>query len=609
MFRYIGISWAPSAPGQAALAERVTRKVSAAREWQSALRLPGLHVYVTGHEPDVNGIHPLPSNRGVVLGRLFRRHASTFRASQPFSFSPQESDDIVRTSARSLVENFWGRYVAFIPSWNGPGQVLRDPMGTLPCFQVDLDGVGIVFSWLEDWLELGEGPQPTVSWDAVASQLLIGECSGRETALTGVSQVLPGELVPMGQQRATPIPLWNAADVARQQIDTDPAAAAERLYNAVAMCAQSWGAVYQHILLRLSGGLDSAILLSALCRTTPPEQVTCINYYSGGAASDERSYARLAAQRAGTTLVEQERDSAFRLDAVLDVARTPTPGNYLGRMGTGRSDSRAAQACGAKAMFTGSGGDQLFYELRCTWPAADHLKRHGLGRGFLGAALDAAHLGRVSFWEAARRAIADQSFRGDPLSGVGRYVTLASRDAIDRGRLHARRFVHPWLWSATDLPIGKYHHVADLITPPEYFDPYLREQSPEVVAPLRSQPLVELCLALPTYTLTRGGRGRALARQAFSADIPTEIAHRQSKGSIEEHITDVLQRSLPLARSLLLEGRLAGQGLLDRKRLEAALSGSPSATDTYASEIHSCIAIEAWLQRLATARSGRACRT
>ena len=71
-----------------------------------------------------------------------------------------------------------------------------------------------------------------------------------------------------------------------------------------------------------------------------------------------------------------------------------------------------------------------------------------------------------------------------------------------------------------------------------------------------SQPLLELCLSLPTYLLTHGGQGRALAREAFADRIPAEIARRRSKGGVDEHATAVLQRSLPLAREMLLEGQL-----------------------------------------------------
>jgi asparagine synthase (glutamine-hydrolysing) len=247
-------------------------------------------------------------------------------------------------------------------------------------------------------------------------------------------------------------------------------------------------------------------------------------------------------------------------------------------------------------MFTGAAGDQLFFQFRCTWPAADYLNRYGLTRGFVRVSLDAARLARVSLRESMWRALADQRHCTSPLDGAGQFITLASRDALgDRRRLH--RYVHPELSGASALPIGKFHQLLELIDSIGYYDPYAGEAAPELVNPLLSQPLIELCQALPTWLLTNGGRGRALARQAFARELPREIATRQSKGGMDAHVVSVLLRNLPLVRELLLDGHLVRSGLLDRKKTEAALAGGLSAAGGHVGEIHNCVAIEAWLRR------------
>jgi asparagine synthase (glutamine-hydrolysing) len=282
---------------------------------------------------------------------------------------------------------------------------------------------------------------------------------------------------------------------------------------------------------------------------------------------------------------------------LLAASRLPTPENYLGRLGSGRLDAEVANAHGARAMFTGVGGDVLFLQLRCTWPAADYLSVKGFDRGFLRACLHAARLGRVSLLESIRQAIAGQRHGTSPLEGWGKFATLMRRDALDSVR-QPERYVHPESLEAGDLPIGKYNQVEDLINPSGYYDPYLREAAPELVNPLLSQPVIERCLAIPTWRLTQGGRARGLVRRAFTGDIPTEIAARQSKGGMDEHVAAILRRNLAFAQSLLLEGQLVRRGLLDRDKVEATLSGRLSAVRGYASEIHECIAVEAWLQRI-----------
>jgi asparagine synthase (glutamine-hydrolysing) len=157
-------------------------------------------------------------------------------------------------------------------------------------------------------------------------------------------------------------------------------------------------------------------------------------------------------------------------------------------------------------------------------------------------------------------------------------------------------FVHPVFLTPTTLPIGKLMQVQQLAGLSAYYDPLTRDKAPEFVAPLLSQPLIELCLRLPTFVLIHGGRGRGLARSAFEGAIPSDIARRRSKGGMDEHVRAVLAHNLDFARAMLLDGELVRLGLIDRAATEAALSAG-SARKPHASEIHVCIAVEAWLRR------------
>lgn len=596
MFRYIALSWSGGSIEQREIAEGWRQRLRATPGWQCAHRTEDLEVHVTGTEFGVNEVYRLCAGRGVVLGRLFRRRSEA-QATDKVELGPREALRIAQSDGRALTTDFWGRYVAFLTSCNGDVRVLRDPCGALPCYQTRVQGIHIVFSWLEDLLDVLHLPTRfTVDWDAVALQMLRGQLDGHDTALLEVKQILPGELAHVGHPSQNRV-LWSAADIASRAVDQEVDTAARQLRQTLEECARAWSTCYGTLLLRLSGGIDSAILLGCLSRVMPPQRIVCINYHSPGTDGDERRFARLAARRAGVELIEQRRDARFRLESVLGVARTPSPGSYLGRMGTGATDAAAATAHGARAVFSGSSGDQVFFERRCTWPAADHLRLHGPRHGFLRAALHAARLGQVSMWRSLASAIRDQSFRGRPQADVGRYVTLISTEARTRALQQLHRATPPALLATTGLPVGKYHQLEDLVSAGEYYDPYLRGAAPELVTPLRSQPLVEFCLATPTYLLTDGGRGRGLARRAFADDIPAEIAQRQSKGSSQDHVTSVLRSNAAFARELLLDGRLAREGLLDRTRTDIALSGRPTSMPTYVSEIHTCIAIESWVRR------------
>ena len=605
MFRYVAIAWEREDPGEAAEALRVCRTLQARAGWEAPFQAPGLHVFTAGALPGVNTAYSLHASQGIVLGKLFRQGDLDLPVTGEVVLTAAESARIVRGGGEALTSEFWGRYVAFLRTAGGGVHVLRDPSGALPCYRLRQRGVWIVFSWMEDILAADIGlTLPRVNWDALAAQVLLGELAGHETALDGVAQVLPGEAHELGRDGEHARLLWNAADIARAPNDASPQRAANALRRTVRACTRAWAGCYDGILLRLSGGVDSSIVLGCLSNPDVPARVTCLNYHSAGADSDERGYARLAADQAGRALIERERDAGFRLERVLDVARTPTPGSYIGRIGTSRMDAELAAAYGATALFTGGGGDQLLFEFRRWWPAADYLRLRGIDTGFAAAMMDAARLGRLSVWKTTWLAFADRLRPADLLRDAGTHLTLLRPEAVPRADTLVR-FTHPALRSVAGLPAGKLQHVRQLTFPSGYYDPYEREAAPELVNPLLSQPLLELCLRLPTYLLTHGGRGRGLARQAFADELPVEIASRRSKGGMEEHIKAVLLRNLDFARSVLLDGELARRGLLDRARLERALSGRPSALESHIGEFHVYIGIEAWLARWSGQVSGR----
>jgi len=594
MFRYVGLVWDDTQPTTALMAHQLAQSLKNRPGWNAALHRGGVRVYATGIRPGANGVHPLAGDRGVVLGKLFRRRDLRSSPAGDVVLTVPEGDEIVQSTGRALVQKFWGRYVAFLSNEGGSACVLRDPSGTLPCFRVRHQGVVIVFSWLEDVLEMLPAiDAPRVNWEAVSAFLLLGALGGRETTLDGVSQVLAGELIDLRNDASTL--LWRAVDIARSP--TAPRADEARLLlrETVRACARSWAGCYETILLRLSGGVDSSILLSCLGPDAIPADVLCLNYHSPGSNSDEREYARLAAARAGRDLIERERNREFRIERVSSAARMPFPINYIGWMNAA-TDARLASAHSAAALFSGAGGDPLFFEFQRWWPAADYLRLKGLDRGFAAAALDAARLGRVSVWKAATLAVSElvwpRVVARESASPSGGFFGAALRQRD----LQPERFAHPDLLRP-NLPVGKHMQTASLMHPLGHYDPFEQAAAPEWVNPLLSQPLVELCLGLPTYLLTQGGHGRALARKAFASELPVQIATRRSKGGMEEHLKKILEANLESARGVLLDGQLVRRGLLDRVAVDAVLSGTPTTLPGSLGHIHTFIGIELWLDR------------
>ncbi|WP_431286736.1 asparagine synthase-related protein [Roseateles chitinivorans] len=638
MFRYIAIAWDPARQERAGLAAQLDAQWERRPQWKLALRLPGLSVYATGTLPGVNEAQEFHDGLGGLLGKVFRR--ANLSSSSSSSSSPArdarltilDEARLVDSQGTSLVRDFWGRYVAFFPTARGSVCVLRDPTGTLPCFRMSHQGLTLVFSWLEDALTmLGERAAPVVDWDAVAAQLQLGALTGRETMLKGVCEVLPGERLDLRTGGSEL--LWEAPRFAQAPLGMAPGDAAAQMRDTVQACARAWASCYDTVLLRLSGGLDSSMLLSCLREEDTHAHVLAVNYHSPGSDSDERDYARLMAQRAGRELVERERDPDFRIERVLRAARMPAPVPYIGWM-NGASDAALARAHGVAhqhssagtrastgtntstststnlatsahasnhptpAMFSGTGGDLVFCEFPRWWPAADYLDDNGLRPGFVAAVMDAARLGRVSIWTALGHALREWIRPDAALRETGGFANLLSNETRSRAPCLSR-FAHPLHREVSALPIGKYMQTFGLMYPIGYYDPFEQDLAPELVNPLLAQPLVELCLRLPTYSLTVGGRGRSLARQAFAGELPVQITNRRSKGGMEEHLKAVLAGNIDLVRGLLLEGALSRRGLLDRRTVEILLSGRPTTLAGAPAQLHGLVAIEAWLGRWA----------
>lgn len=603
MFRYVALSWDTRSASASAAASRLLNEARGDTGLCQAFDGPGLQVLTAGAQGRINGVLPLADGRGVILGKVFDRDARAIPADH-FSRRPDESAAVTQRAGGLLVEKYWGRYVAFVGSPHRGWRVVRDARGGLPCFRVRHEGVDIVFSWLEGLLStLSSLPLPGVAWDCVAAHLAFGSLNGRPTALEGITQVLPGEAVPVGGDGKASQLLWTPAAYARTEPIDDVRAACDALRSTVRRCVQAWAGTYPALVLRLSGGLDSSILASCLAADRIPVPVTCLNYHSPGADSDERAYARLAAQRAGRELVELRRTEDFALEQILALALTPGPVNYTGRFVT-QMDMEVARLAGAPAMFTGAGGDQLFFEFQRWWPAADYLRLRGIDSGLPAALMNAARLGKVSLWRTVRGAAADRLRKGMPPPIIDRPWALAT-ERVWATLSDPARFNHPAASDPAGLPIGKLMQVLQLLQVGAYYDPWHPDTTPETVHPLLSQPVVELCLRIPTYLLTLNGRARGLARKAFATDLPVEIVNRRSKGGLQEVIQTILDRNLGLARQLVLDGQLADRGLIDRRRAELALSAAPGAGSVKAGEIHLYIAVEAWLRRHASLLANR----
>jgi len=113
-------------------------------------------------------------------------------------------------------------------------------------------------------------------------------------------------------------------------------------------------------------------------------------------------------------------------------------------------------------------------------------------------------------------------------------------------------------------------------------------------SPLLCQPMVELCLSLPTWLWSRGGINRALARSAFADMLPPAIRRRTSKAGPDSFIRSLFQFHRPQIGQLLLRGRLAEHGLIDRAAVAAALETDVLSGDAIVYRLLDLLEAETW---------------
>jgi asparagine synthase (glutamine-hydrolysing) len=602
MYRYFVLNWNPADARAVAAARSLSERILARQSgWKKVFESLGLAAFDAGLGAGASETLVLDQDSGVVFGRIFNRDMPDTEAALRVAFDGNESLKIVQTGGRRLFERYWGRYVAVVQdAATGETWVLRDPSGHMPCFVAVHQGVNLVFSDLEDCIALG-ALKFTVNWDYIRSFIAYSGYQARETALQEVSEIQLGERVRFCGSSVHRSLEWDPLAIAQTDPIQDPDTAVTEVRRITRACIHAWAACYPNIVHNLSGGLDSSIVLSCLKSAPSQPNVTCLHYFGTGPDEDERKYARLMAGHAGAELIEHElTPSEPQLEQLFHLHRTPRPWFYLYELEHSRFEGALAAERNIQGMFSGSGGDGVFFQTHAELAVTDYLFDHGLGRDLLRAAVDAARVSRKSIWPLLANALRARLIPTQlhPLRMAGTpNRTLVSQDLVSAGRRNPK-LIHPWFAnrSTRGVPPGVLWHSLTVGAAPAFYPSFDAGRYPERTMPLLSQPLVELCLRIPTYVLIRNGVDRATARRAFAPDLPPEIIRRRNKGRIDQHIRNVLDANLDFVRDVLLNGRLVKEGLLNRRNLEMYLTRERSPADFEYSEIlQEQLCVEAWL--------------
>jgi asparagine synthase (glutamine-hydrolysing) len=555
--QYLAVCW-PDNPALEARARRDIAVAASAAGLVSAFAGDRFAVFAT---PTMTALE-IDGGHGVVLGTLFRRNGVS-RATE--RFGAKESDHIIRTGGQSLIDAYWGGYVAFVGEGRaGDAHVLCDPTGSVSCLHARRDGLTFVFSDPEVAADAGL-IDVRIDWTFVAQHLAYPGLRAARTGLAGVGELLAGTRLSLGPAGEAAVRCgwspWTFAGADR--LRDNPLEAMERVGAEARRCVGVWASQSRSILLQLSGGLDSSIV--AACLSQAQADVQCITLATPHPGADERAYAQRVADQIGAPLAVLMLDAGQGDVTSAWPTRLSRPGINVLQRCVDRVIAGEARRIGAASIFSGAGGDSVFCYLDTAAPAADVLRTRGPGAAFARSVGDLAALHQCTLWRAARLAV-KKAYRAPPKSW------RLDRQFLSDEACAVPAPDHPWFPGPTDALPGKREQVASIMGLQSISEGSEQSEQATVRHPLLSQPLVELCLSIPSWMWMVGGRNRAVARDAFAHALPPVILNRRTKGDFSGFSADIFDRQRGVLREQLLGGKLAAHGLLDRPAIERFLA-------------------------------------
>jgi asparagine synthase (glutamine-hydrolysing) len=165
-----------------------------------------------------------------------------------------------------------------------------------------------------------------------------------------------------------------------------------------------------------------------------------------------------------------------------------------------------------------------------------------------------------------------------------------------QANITAEYLSHPWTVDLENIAPGRQLQIAALSEVLNRHRPFPGLETVYEHHPLLSQPLIELCLRIPSYWHLKGGITRAVERLAFRDCVPPEILAREQKGQSTPSLLEALRRSEAFVRELVLDGILAREKIIDRRTIEPYLRHQRPLEIDKIFPLLSCIAAELWVQ-------------
>jgi len=517
-----------SAASLEALSRTIARRLAGAG-WRRRF----VHPFIAVYAPSTSRVEVVAAldGHGAFVGEMFDNAGRSLSAAERGALACRA---LGADRAREIVSSYWGRY-ALIRRTSDEAAVLRDPSGAVEAVAWRKEGCSVIAPNAPPALDCLLPDDIAIDWDSLERLMARSGGYRHELALSGFAPVAAGALLNIGPAGVQSHQIWRPSEVyrtARERSRPDLREVVDRAVQALAGEA-SWVA-------EVSGGLDSAIVAGALSDRQRSRVTQWVNHFVDDPEGDERDFARAVVERHGYRLTEVRREGLM-----LSAARLAESANAfrpaVNDLDTDYNDDIAARVEGSSAYgsLTGQGGDVVFFQMPSFLIAFDEVRERRLHA-------------RVEVLHSAAR------WTGQSL-WPGAWMKARRAHALAlRGRQH------PWLDDLQGVPPAKATQIIGLVNSQAFQGHAVRSRHGPCVNPLLSQPVMEAGLAWSAVDLTWGGRDRYAARAAYADAIPSSVFNRRSKGELGAFYGEAVARNLDFLRSYLLEGELAGAGILPR---------------------------------------------
>lgn len=493
----------------------------------------------------------------------------------------------------------------------------RDPMGVKPLYFAE-QAHGFAFASEMKALIRGGDVVPTINKKAVFHHLGLLWSPGRETIVSEIHKMLPGEamVVKGGAVQSR----WIYSNPVLPTADAQPTADAASL---VAQVRDSVETAVQRQLVSdvplgafLSGGLDSSSIAAFAARhRTGPGKLQCFSIaiadgtQAAEGFADDLPYARRVAQHLDVDLHVVQADGSMldRLAETIYFLDEPTAD--LAALNT-LLISEMARSQGITVLLSGSGGDDIFTGYRRHYALMQERYWAWLPRGGRHALSSLTGMLPKNIAPLRRIAKAFQFAGDDPNSRLAGYFTwLQPEEAYAllspelKASMEPSDMIAPLIHSLSDVPeqasalrkmlyLECKHFLVDHNL--NYADKMGMAASIEIRVPLLDADLVKLALALPDDLRQQGRVGKAIFKKAMEPILPHDVIYRPKSGfgvPLRQWLLGPLD---PIVQDLLSPSRIRSRGLFDAEAVSRLLIANRAGRIDATYTIFAILCLELW---------------